>query len=174
MEGRTPYDMVVQAHEQIPDAPVPMHDHEGGIVVDADGRKRKAPAARKLSEYMERADRQVEQAAKDRPEFTYCRRLAKTPASEIGPDDRVDRCYVCKCRVLYNVRHSQGLPHLCTPCFAYNAERGLTATLMPAPPEYSRENDEKLAQWMVSRCGCAPEKVDPERFNKGSQGGAGV
>jgi len=167
MAERTPYDMICQAWEEDPqNAPKPMHNVSDGIAEDEQGRRRIVHGTKALDNYMQRADDQVAKLGKDRPLFTFCRRLAKTAVEEIGPDDRIDRCAICKCRVLFNIRHSKGIPHLCAPCFTYNASESLREMLAPAPQEFSEQTDAELCRWMYTRCGTTPGKFEPEDRDK--------
>jgi len=148
MDG-IPYDQIVKAHEARPDVvPPAMKDRKGGVVTLDDGSRRKVKPRNALSEHIAKSEAVKESTVP----FTACRRVSKTNIQDVGPYDRVDQCRVCGVDVLYNVRHSQGKPHLCLPCFVYNAASDdLSRLVMPPPVEYSEADDAAFMEWMDAK-----------------------
>ena len=141
-----PYDQIRKAHEMRPDVvPQAMKDRRGGIVTLQDGTRRKVKDRNALQDHILKSEELRESTVP----FTACRRVSKTNIQDVGPYDRVDQCRVCGVDVLFNVRHSLGKPHLCLPCFVYNAASDdLSRLVMPPPVDYTEADDDAFMAWM--------------------------
>jgi hypothetical protein len=94
---------------------------------------------------------------KERPktDFRICRRVAFTEFHKIHPEfDRIDSCRMCKEKVLYDFRDSEGIPHICLPCATILQQRGKAMTLGALDPTPVGEKDlndqEQLSRMMIS------------------------